>query len=158
MTADLPPAVRVLADAIRARGLEPELVRFAEPVPTAAVAAEKLGCEVRAIANSLIFDADGAALLVLASGAHRVDTTLVARTLGVQRVRRADPDFVLRHTGQQVGGVGPVGHPTPVRTVIDADLAASDRLFAGGGDEHTMLATTFDDLVAMTGGTVLHVA
>ena len=98
-------------------------------MPTAAAAAEALGCEVGAIANSLVFDADGAPLLVLASGAHRVDTGKVAALLGVTRVRRATPEFVLAATGQEVGGVAPVGHPAPLRTVVDVDLAG----FRGSG-------------------------
>jgi prolyl-tRNA editing enzyme YbaK/EbsC (Cys-tRNA(Pro) deacylase) len=127
-------------------------------VPTAVAAAAALHCEVGAIANSLVFDADGAPLLVLASGAHRVDTAKVAALVGVRRVRRASPEAVLAATGQEVGGVAPVGHPAPLRTVVDADLAAHPVLWAGGGDHHTMVAVTFDDLVRVTGGEVAAVA
>jgi prolyl-tRNA editing enzyme YbaK/EbsC (Cys-tRNA(Pro) deacylase) len=95
---------------------------------------------------------------VLASGAHRVDTARLAARLGSGKIRRASPEFVLEHTGQQVGGVAPVGHPRPVRTVIDADLAQFGVLWAGGGDKYTMFAASFDELVAMTGGTVVPVA
>ncbi|MGC0252223.1 YbaK/EbsC family protein [Pseudactinotalea sp. Z1748] len=104
-----------------------------EDVPTAAAAAEALGCTVHQIANSPIFVADGEPLLVIASGAHWVDTK-VATDLGYRKVRRARPEFVLEHTGQVVGGVAPFGHPAPVRTVIDAEWAAHERLWAGGGD------------------------
>jgi prolyl-tRNA editing enzyme YbaK/EbsC (Cys-tRNA(Pro) deacylase) len=145
---------QVFREAWRAAGLEPEIVHFDEPVPTAAVAAERLGCEVGAIANSLVFDADGEPVLVLASGAHRVDTGKVAADLGLARLRRASPDFVLEHTGQVVGGVGPTGHPHPLRTVIDADLTAYDRLWAGAGDKHSMVATTVRELELLTGGVV----
>ena len=75
---------------------------------------------------------------MLASGAHRVDTGKVAALIGAQRVRRASPEFVLAATGQEVGGVAPVGHPAPLRTVVDIDLAAFPVLWAGGGDHHTM--------------------
>ena len=132
--------------------------RFDDPVPTAAAAAAALGCEVGAIANSLVFDADGAPLLVLASGAHRVDTGKVAALVGATRVRRASPDFVLAATGQEVGGVAPVGHPTPLRTVVDVDLAAFPLLWAGGGDHHTMFSATYDDLHRLTGGVEAAVA
>lgn len=150
--------VAAVEAALRAAGVEPELRTFSESVPTAVAAAAALGCEVGAIANSLVFARDSAPLLVLASGAHRVDTAGLARRLGSGKIRRASPEFVLEHTGQQVGGVAPVGHPRPVPTVIDADLAQFGVLWAGGGDKYTMFATSFDELVAMTGGTVIPVA
>jgi prolyl-tRNA editing enzyme YbaK/EbsC (Cys-tRNA(Pro) deacylase) len=123
-----------------------------EPVPTAAAAAAALGCEVGAIANSLIFAVDGAALLVVASGAHRVHLERLARRIGVGKIRRAGPAFVVAHTGQEIGGVAPVGHPSPLRAVVDQALAAYPVVWAGGGDEYTMFATTFDELLKLTGG------
>jgi prolyl-tRNA editing enzyme YbaK/EbsC (Cys-tRNA(Pro) deacylase) len=145
------PVERVIA-ALRDGGVAADVRRFDDPVPTAAAAAAALGCEVGAIANSLVFEADGAPLLVLASGAHRVDTGKVAALVGVTRVRRATPDFVLAATGQEVGGVAPVGHPAPLRTVVDVDLAAFPLLWAGAGDHHTMFSATYADLVRITGG------
>ena len=151
------PVERVVA-ALQDGGVVADVRRFDDPVPTAAAAAAALGCEVGAIANSLIFDADGAPLLVLASGAHRVDTGKVAALIGVARVRRATPEFVLAATGQEVGGVAPVGHPRPLRTVVDVDLAEFPLLWAGGGDHHTMFSATYDDLVRLTGGEAAAVA
>jgi prolyl-tRNA editing enzyme YbaK/EbsC (Cys-tRNA(Pro) deacylase) len=151
------PVDRVVA-ALHAGGVAAEVRRFDEPVPTAAAAAAALGCAVGAIANSLVFDADGAPLLVLASGAHRVDTGKVAALVGAERVRRASPEFVLAATGQEVGGVAPVGHPAPLRTVVDVDLAAFPLLWAGGGDHHTMFSATYGDLLRLTGGTEAAVA
>jgi prolyl-tRNA editing enzyme YbaK/EbsC (Cys-tRNA(Pro) deacylase) len=148
---------RVVA-ALRAAGVEADVRRFSEPVPTAAAAAEALGCDVGASANSLVFDADGTPLLVLASGAHRVDTGKVAALIGAPRVRRASPDFVFAATGQEVGGVAPLGHPAPLRTVVDTDLAAFPLLWAGGGDHHTMFAVTYGDLLRVTGGEAAAVA
>ncbi|WP_448624596.1 YbaK/EbsC family protein [Geodermatophilus sp. URMC 64] len=145
------PVSRVVA-ALRAAAIESEVRRFETPVPTAAAAAAVLGVEIGAIANSLVFDADGAPLLVLASGAHRVDTAKVAALIGVARVRRATPQFVLAATGQEVGGVAPVGHPARLRTVVDVDLAAYSVLWAGGGDHHTMISLTYADLLRLTGG------
>jgi prolyl-tRNA editing enzyme YbaK/EbsC (Cys-tRNA(Pro) deacylase) len=147
------PAVERVLAAFRAAGVEPQLRRFDEPVPTAAAAAAALGCAVGAIANSLVFDADGDPLLVLASGAHRVDTAKVAALVGAERVRRATPGFVLAATGQEVGGVAPAGHPAPLRTVVDTDLAAHPVLWAGGGDHWTMVAATYEELLRVTGGT-----
>jgi prolyl-tRNA editing enzyme YbaK/EbsC (Cys-tRNA(Pro) deacylase) len=152
-----PPAATVAA-ALHDAGGAGEMREFTEPVPTAAAAAEALGCEVGAIANSLVFAVDDAPLLVIASGAHRVDTRKLAQRLGTGKVRRATPEFVLSHTGQQVGGVAPVGHPEPVRTVLDSDLAACPVIWAGGGDEHTMFPTSFEELLSITGGTSVEVA
>jgi prolyl-tRNA editing enzyme YbaK/EbsC (Cys-tRNA(Pro) deacylase) len=151
------PVERVVA-ALEAGGVRTDVRRFDDPVPTAAAAAAALGCEVGAIANSLVFDADGAPLLVLASGVHRVDTGKVAALLGVTRVRRATPEFVLAATGQEVGGVAPVGHPAQLRTVVDVDLAGFPVLWAGGGDHHTMFSVTYDDLVRITGGQTAAIA
>ena len=148
---------RVLA-ALRAGDVDADVRRFDEPVPTAAAAAAALGCAVGAIANSLVFDADGAPLLVLASGAHRVDTAKVAALIGAARVRRATPEFVVAATGQEVGGVAPVGHPAPLRTVIDVDLASFPVLWAGGGDHYTMFSATYEDLLRITAGEAAAVA
>jgi prolyl-tRNA editing enzyme YbaK/EbsC (Cys-tRNA(Pro) deacylase) len=140
------------------RGWNGELRALETPVPTAAAAAEALGCEVGAIANSLVFEADGAPLMVLASGARRVDLGLLAGVLGTGKIRRASPETVLASTGQAVGGVSPVGHPAPVRTVIDVSLADHAVLWAGAGDDYTMFSTTYDELLAITGATPVQVA
>jgi prolyl-tRNA editing enzyme YbaK/EbsC (Cys-tRNA(Pro) deacylase) len=138
--------------ALRRAGIAAEVRRFDTPVPTAAAAAAVLGVEIGAIANSLVFDAEGTPLLVLTSGAHRVDTGKVAALVGAQRVRRATPEFVLAATGQEVGGVAPAGHPTRLRTIVDVDLAGHPVLWAGGGDHHTMIALTYAQLLQVTGG------
>lgn len=151
------PSNRVVA-ALRAAGVAADVRRFEQPVPTAAAAATALGCEVGAIANSLVFDADGVPLLVLVSGAHRVDTAKLAALVGAERVRRANAEFVVGVTGQEIGGVAPVGHPEPLRTVVDIDLAIHPLLWAGGGDHHTMFAATFDQLVHVTAAEVAAVA
>src|ERR1700751_1616224 len=87
------------------RGLDVtgEVRELPEPAPTAAAAAAQLGCEVGAIANSLVFAADGAPLLVMTSGAHRVDTSRVAALVGACAVSRADPQSVREWTGQTIG-------------------------------------------------------
>src|ERR1700742_4601293 len=98
-------------------GVEGEVRTLPESAKTAALAAAQVGCEVGAIANSLIFSADGQPLLVMTSGAHRVDTERVAGLLGVAAVTRADARSVREWTGQAIGGVAPVGHPQPIRTL-----------------------------------------
>lgn len=133
---------------------------FDAAVPSAAAAAEQLGCPPGAIANSLVFKVDDRPLLVLASGAHRVDTGRVANLLGVgkKKVRRADPEFVTQATGQHVGGVAPVGHPAPMRTLVDHALTTYDTVWAGAGDEHSMFSTTATELVTLTQGELADIA
>lgn len=128
-----------------------------ETVHTAALAAQALGCEVGAIANSLLFDADGSPVLVLTSGAHRVDTALVAERIGVSALRRATPAFVREHTGQVIGGVSPMAHPAPVPTYIDPWLARHDVVWAAAGHPAALFATTYDELLQMTGATAVAV-
>ena len=142
-----------VASELAALGVQGQVQELAEPAPTAATAAAQLGCEVGAIANSLLFSADGAPLLVLTSGAHRVDTAKVAAELGVREVRRGDPDFVYASTGQRIGGVAPIGHPKPVRTLVDVALRSYDVIWAAAGHVHTVFPTTFDELVRITSGT-----
>lgn len=120
---------------------------------TAVAAAEQLGVDVAQIANSLVFAADGAPLLVLASGGHRVDTAKVAAVVDAERVERATPEFVREHTGFAIGGVAPVGHPTPLRTVIDVDLERYDEVWAAAGHPHTVFPTTYAELLEITRGT-----
>jgi prolyl-tRNA editing enzyme YbaK/EbsC (Cys-tRNA(Pro) deacylase) len=129
-----------------------------DAVATAAAAAAALGVEVGQIANSLIFDADGEPLLVLTSGAHRVDTGKVAALVGASRVRRASAEFVRAATGQVIGGVSPVGHPAPIRTLVDRALEAFEEVWAAGGIPHAVFPTTFVELITVTGGEAADVA
>lgn len=124
-----------------------------ESARTAAEAASALGVGVGQIANSLIFAADGEPLLVLTSGRHRVDTAKVATIIGAAKVKRADADFVREHTGVAIGGVSPVGHPEPIRTLVDTALADYDVVWAAAGHTHAVFSTTFDELVRLTNGT-----
>ncbi len=146
-----PAAVARFREALTARGGTGEIRVLPDSVHTAALAAEALGCEVGAIANSLLFDADDAPVLVLTSGAHRVDTAKVAADLGVPGLRRAKPDFVRRHTGQVIGGVSPIGHPAPVPTYIDSWLRRHEVVWAAAGHPAAVFSTTFEELVALTG-------
>ncbi len=127
------------------------IVVLPDSVHTATLAAEALGCEVGAIANSLLFDAAGQPVLILTSGAHRVDTAKVAERVGVPKLRRASPEFVREHTGQVIGGVSPLGHPAPVPTYIDPWLRRHDEVWAAAGHPAAVFSTSFEELVAMTG-------
>lgn len=145
-------AVDRVAEALRAKGVTPEIVWFDDAVTTAQLAADALGVEVGQIANSLVFVLDDEPILVLTSGAHRVDTVWLGDELGGV-IRRASKDDVKAATGQVIGGVAPVGHPSPVRTFVDTDLARYDEIWAAAGHAKTVFPTTFDELVRITGGT-----
>jgi prolyl-tRNA editing enzyme YbaK/EbsC (Cys-tRNA(Pro) deacylase) len=147
-----------VASELASRGVPGQVRELPEPAPTAATAAAQLGCDIGAIANSLLFDADGAPLLVLTSGAHRVDTGKVAADIGAVSLRRADPEFVYASTGQHIGGVAPVGHPAPIRTLVDTALRDYETVWAAAGHAHTVFPTTFDELVRITAGAPADVA
>ena len=149
----LHPNVIRVQQALIAAGASGEVRTLDESARTAAEAAAALGVEVGQIANSLIFVADGEPLLVLTSGRHRVDTAKVAALVGVAKVGRADADFVREHTGVAIGGVSPVAHPRPLRTLVDNALADYDVVWAAAGHTHAVFPTTFDELVRLTSGT-----
>jgi prolyl-tRNA editing enzyme YbaK/EbsC (Cys-tRNA(Pro) deacylase) len=153
----LHPNVEKVAAVLAEHDVSGEIVVFAEATPTAVTAAAQLGCEVGAIANSLIFDADGEPLLVLTSGAHRVNTGLVAETIGAAKVKRATPDFVRTATGQVIGGVSPIGHPAPIRTLVDTWLGKHEVVWAAAGHPHTIFPTSFEELIRITGGVAVEV-
>jgi prolyl-tRNA editing enzyme YbaK/EbsC (Cys-tRNA(Pro) deacylase) len=151
------PAITRFRDEHTRRGGAGEIVVLPESVHTAALAAEALGCEVGAIANSLVFDDHGTPVLILTSGAHRVDTGLVATTIGAGTLARAKPEFVREHTGQVIGGVSPIGHPGPVPTYIDTWLQRYDVVWAAAGHPAAVFSTTYDELVELTGATTIEV-
>jgi prolyl-tRNA editing enzyme YbaK/EbsC (Cys-tRNA(Pro) deacylase) len=134
-----------------------EVVILPDSVHTAALAAEALGCEVGAIANSLLFDADGSPALILTSGSHRVDTAKVAATIGVRELKRAKPEFVREHTGQVIGGVSPIAHPSPVPTWLDSWLERYDVVWAAAGHPAAVFSTTYAELATMTGAPTIDV-
>ena len=151
------PGTAEVARQLQALGAAGELRILDAHARTAEQAAAQLGVDVGAIANSLVFAAGDTPVLILTSGAHRVDTDAMARRIGVPHLGRADPSFVRLHTGQAIGGVAPVGHPQPIRTVVDVALAAYPVVWAAGGHPRAVFPTTFDELVQITGGTSLEV-
>jgi len=146
------------ADARDGSGAPSRVRMLPDAVTTAAAAAAALGVEVGQIANSLVFAADGEPLLVMTSGAHRVDTAKVAALLGLSALTRAKPDFVRQHTGQPIGGVAPLGHPKPLRTLVDPALESYPEIWAAGGIPHAVFPTTYAELVRLTAGTPAEVA
>ena len=139
------------------RGGTGEIVTLPASVHTAALAAEALGCEVGAIANSLVFDDHGSPVLILTSGAHRVDVAATAARIGAGELKRADAAFVRTHTGQVIGGVSPIGHPAPVPTYLDDWLRRHDVVWAAAGHPAAVFSSTYDELLAMTGATEVDV-
>ena len=135
---------------------------LADEVRTAALAAAALGIEVGAIANSLVFKAvhgtEVTPLLAMTSGAHRADQAVLAELIGADRVERADAEFVRTHTGQAIGGVAPIGHPAPIRTLVDTALAAYPEVWAAAGHPKSVFPITFAELVELTKGTPAHVS
>ncbi len=121
---------------------------------TAADAAAALGCEVARIVKSLIFRLGDAPLLMLVSGANRVDPARLAALFPAAALGRADAAFVRAATGFAIGGVAPLGHLTPPETVIDADLLALDPLFAAAGAPDYLFRTSAEALLRITGGRV----
>jgi prolyl-tRNA editing enzyme YbaK/EbsC (Cys-tRNA(Pro) deacylase) len=157
VTEQLSARSRIVWESLRAAGIDGEIVVLPDAASTAALAAAALGVEVGAIANSLVFWSDGEPLLVMTSGAHRVDTTALAERLGRDSIRRATVEQVREATGQAIGGVAPTGHPSRLTTLIDEDLAGYAEIWAAGGTPHTVFPMTFDELVALTGGIVVTV-
>ncbi|WP_029210988.1 YbaK/EbsC family protein [Arsenicicoccus bolidensis] len=157
-SSDLPRRAQDVQAALDEAGAEGRVRVLDEPARTAKDAAEAMGCEVGAIANSLVIMADGAPILAMTSGAHRVDFEVLERALGVVEVHMASADEVRYATGQAIGGVAPVGHPAPLRTVVDEALRQHEQLWAAGGTPDTLFPITFDELVRVTGGEVVQVA
>ena len=148
---DHPNHEAVAAD-LTAAGIDPRIEVFDDSTPTAAAAAEALGIEVGAIANSLIFSSGGEPVLIMASGAHRVDTAHVAELIGVDSLDRASKELVREATGQVIGGVAPCGHPGPIPTYVDVSLKDYPVLWAGAGTPNSMVPLTYEQLLTVTGG------
>ena len=150
------PSVERVRDALLGFGLSPQIVEFSESTRTAQEAAEAIGTSVPRIVKSLVFVADGEPLIVLTSGANRVDTERLGRELG-RAISRADAERVRAATGFAVGGVPPVGYPRPLEVVIDRDLLQFDEVWAAAGTPNAVFPIRPADLVRVTGGRVLDV-
>jgi prolyl-tRNA editing enzyme YbaK/EbsC (Cys-tRNA(Pro) deacylase) len=154
----LPDSARRVAQLLRERGHAGDVVMLPETGKTSAEAAAGLGCSVAQIAKSILFRRrdDGAPVLVVASGANRVDEQKVAAQVGA--IGRADAKFVREMTGYAIGGVCPIGHATPPVTLIDADLFELDSLWAAAGHPHAVFNLSPQQLVELTGAPVADVA
>ena len=159
MAAPSSPTVRRVQEALGALGLGHEVVDLGQSARTAADAAGAVGCRVDQIAKSLVFRLreSGRALLVVTSGAHRVNESQVAALVG-ETLDRADPDFVRAETGFAIGGVAPIGHLKPVVTLIDEHLLTFEDIWAAAGHPNMVFRLRPADLVTMTGGRVAAVS
>ena len=146
------PSVSNVISDLQRHGLHPEVTWFDDATTTASAAAEALGVDVGQIANSLVFTLDEEPILVLTSGAHRVDTDWLGPHLG-GTIGRATKEVVKAATGQVIGGVAPVGHPSPVRTFVDTALRDYGEVWAAAGHPKTVFPTTYDQMLTITGGT-----
>ena len=144
-------------EALALLGARGEVRALADSARTAQEAADALGIEVGQIASSLIFLADGQPILVIASGGHRVDTMTLATILEVSEIKKANADEVRKATGFAIGGVAPVGHPHPLRTIVDIALSRFDEVWAAGGHPHYVFPTSYDELLLITAGAAAEV-
>ncbi len=153
------PSVKRIIAEMQERKMMGEVRILSESARSAAEAAAALEIEVGQIASSIVFKLpDGRPLLVITSGAHRVDTALVAQELGVDKLHRADADFVKAASGISIGGVSPFGwiddetlsNPNPVES-IDLAFASFDVIWAAAGHPHAVFPTTFSKPKSQTG-------
>ncbi|MEO7296520.1 MAG: YbaK/EbsC family protein [Candidatus Limnocylindria bacterium] len=142
---------RVVAAAHDA-GLEISVERFPEGTRTASDAARAVGCEVAQIVKSLVFMADGTAILALVSGSNRVDLDKLATAIGADAARRAEGDEARAASGFAIGGVPPFGHVRPMTVVVDRDLLGHERVWAAAGLPDAVFAIQPEDLVRVSGG------
>lgn len=155
---DLPERSRLVQQHLIAAGVDAAIRVLPDSARTAPEAAAAIGCDVSAIANSLVFVADGSPVLVMTSGGHRADLDTLARSIGAVEIAMAPASVVREATGQVIGGVAPVGHPAPLRTYIDEALGAHAVIWAAAGHPHTVMPLTFDTLQRLTGGEAIAVA
>jgi prolyl-tRNA editing enzyme YbaK/EbsC (Cys-tRNA(Pro) deacylase) len=158
MSQNIPPESLLVQSWLISHGFQPEIRYQDEPTHTSQAAADALGCNLGQIAKSLIFYevATSNPVLIIASGANRVDKLKVGEYLG-QKIKTASPDFVLEVTGFAVGGVPPVAHKTPLKTLIDEDLMQYDIIYAAAGHPHTLFAIPPQTLIQITGATIVAV-
>jgi prolyl-tRNA editing enzyme YbaK/EbsC (Cys-tRNA(Pro) deacylase) len=155
----LKPSAQKVQDALAAGGFSNAVVELPDSARSVPEAAAAVGCDPAQIVKSLVFRGreSGRAVLVVASGAHRVDEKLIAALIG-EAIGKADPEFVREQTGFAIGGVPPIGHSRALVTVVDEDLLRLERIWAAAGHPNAVFALTPGELVAMTGGRVGKVA
>lgn len=154
----LPDTAQRVADLLAALGHDKPVVMLPETGKTSAEAAAGLGCTVAEIAKSIVFRrlSDDAAVMVIASGANRVDEHKVATIVGP--LGKADAKFVKQRIGYAIGGVCPIGHVEKTVMLVDEDLLRLDSVWAAAGHPHAVFNLTPRQLLDMTGAPVADVA
>jgi len=150
------PAVQKVQAAIAERGLDRQVIELQVPARTSQQAADALGVAVGQIVKSLVFTVNGSPLLVVASGANRVDERRLGDLAG-GRIRRADPETVKRATGYTIGGVPPIGLESPLVVYVDRDLLGYELVYAAAGLAECVFPIAPDELVRATGGQVVDI-
>lgn len=146
-------AVERFRDEALRLGLSLKILEFPEGTRTAAEAAEAVGSDIGQIVKSLVFMADGGAVLALTSGRNRVDPAALARLVGAARVRKATPEEAREATGFAIGGTPPFGHTRPINVFVDRDLLDYEVVWAAAGTPKAIFAISPQDLLAATEGT-----
>jgi prolyl-tRNA editing enzyme YbaK/EbsC (Cys-tRNA(Pro) deacylase) len=151
----LKASARRVQEALAAQGFAFDVREFPDSTRTSAAAAAAIGCSVAQIAKSLVFRGaeSGNAVLIIASGANRVDPAKAEALLG-EAIKRADADFVREATGFAIGGVPPLGHDRPLVTLIDEDLLAFEEIWAAAGTPNAVFRLSPTDLSDLTGGRI----
>ena len=145
-------AVKRVQEALTLHSLSSQIKVLSDSARTAQDAASALGIEVGQIASSLIFKLeDESPLLIITSGRHRVDTDLVAKNLGIEKLSRVDADYVKTQSGFSIGGVAPIGWLNPATILIDQALGEYEVVWAAAGHPHAVYPTTYAELIACTG-------
>ncbi len=154
----LKPSAQRVQDALIELGFANQVVELPDSTRTAAEAAQAVGCTVGQIAKSLLFvgKQSGRGILVIASGASRVDEKALQALVG-EKVSKADADAVRSLTGYVIGGVPPLAHAQPLATYIDAGLLHYETIWAAAGHPKAVFALTGAELVSMTGGAVVEI-
>jgi prolyl-tRNA editing enzyme YbaK/EbsC (Cys-tRNA(Pro) deacylase) len=149
---DVASAVERFREEALRLGLSLKVLEFPEGTRTAAEAAQAVGCDIGQIVKSLVFMADGKAVLALTSGRNRVDPEGLARVVGAGSVRKATPEQARDATGFAIGGTPPFGHSRPIDVVVDRDLLGYEVVWAAAGTPKAVFAISPQDLLAATGG------
>ena len=158
MGSNLSSSARKVQEALNALGMSLEVVELPASTRTAPEAAQAVGCQVGQIVKSLVFKAKRSerAILVIASGANRVDERKIEALIG-EPLGKADADFVRQQTGFVIGGVPPLGHSQPLETFIDEDLLQYEYVWAAAGTPHAVFKLNPGDLERMTGGRIMEI-
>lgn len=158
MDSNLSASAKRVQDALHGFGLDCKVKELTESTRTAVDAANAVGCDVGQIVKSLVFrgKSSGKAVFVVASGANQVNEKSLAALVG-EKIGKADADFVREQTGFAIGGVSPVGHPTPLHTYVDEDLLGYDELWAAAGTPNALFSLTPGELCLITSGEVVNI-